>query len=283
MFSPYRLKTSTRTAVLYVSFAAVTFVLLLPILWMLSTSFKSPGEVFDIPIQWIPNEWLWSNYSEAWANPEGATTFTRFTINSIIVAGAVTAVHVLLASLAGFGLAKYRFLGRRLLVVAILATLMLPLEVIVIPLFLTVRDLGWLDSYQGLIVPVIADAFGVFVMRQYFLSLPNELIDAALVDGAGHLRIFFRIAVPLSWPAIAVVAIFIFRETWDDFLWPLLVVQSGEMRTIPLAIRVFESAELSNFGQIMAISTLAFIPLALLFLIFQKAFIQGIAQTGLRG
>ena len=283
MLDLYRIESRTKNIVLYVSFVAVTLILLLPIFWMLSTSLKSPGEVFDIPIQWIPDQPLWSNYSEAWANPKGATTFTRYTINSIIVAGTVTVVHVLLASLAGFGLAKYRFMGRQFLTVAILATLMLPLEVIMVPLFVTVRDLGWLDSYQGLIVPIIADAFGVFVMRQHFRSLPDELIDAALVDGSGHLRIFFRIAVPLSWPAIAVVAIFIFRETWDDFLWPLLVVQSGSMRTIPLGIRVFESAELSNFGQIMAISTLAFIPLLLLFLIFQKAFIRGVAHSGLRG
>jgi ABC-type glycerol-3-phosphate transport system permease component len=250
----------------------------LPILWMLSTSLKLPGDVFDLPIDWIPSDPQFQNYPEAY----GRMDFNRYFINSIIVAFGVTILHVLLASMAGYGLAKYRFGGRRYLLLAILATLMLPLEIIMIPLFLTVQDLGWLDTYQGLIIPVIADAFGVFLMRQYFLSLPNALLEAARIDGAGHIRTFFTIAVPLSWPAIATLSIFIFRETWDDFLWPLLVVSSSEMRTVPLGVRAFESAEMSNFPQIMAISTIATIPLVVMFFFFQRQFVRGIAMTGLR-
>ncbi len=279
-----RLTSSLRTTdrlVAIGSYAALVFVAILaltPILWMLSTSLKTPGDVFDLPIDWIPENPRFQNYVDAY----GRLDFTRYFMNSTIVAGAATVLHVLLASFAGYGLAKYRFAGRQLLLVAILATLMLPLEVIMIPLFLTVKDLGWLDTYQGMIVPVLADAFGVFLMRQYFLSLPNSLLEAARLDGAGHIRTFFTIAVPLSWPAIVTLAIFIFRETWDDFLWPLLVVSSSDMRTVPLGVRSFESAELSNFPQIMAISSLASIPLVLLFLVFQRAFIRGIAMSGLR-
>jgi ABC-type glycerol-3-phosphate transport system permease component len=266
----------------YVTFIALAFVFLLPLIWMISTSLKQQHEVFELPIHWIPDKVMWRNYSDAWANPRGATTFTRFTFNSFVVSGCVTMIHVFLASLAGYGLAKYKFAGRRLLLLAILATMMLPIEVIMVPLFLRIRDLGWLDSYQGLIAPLVADAFGVFLMRQFFLQLPDSLLEAARVDGAGHIRIFFRIAVPLSWPALATLSIFIFRETWDEFLWALLVVQSGDMRTIPLGIKVFDSANLTNFPQIMAISTLATIPLAMLFFIFQKAFVRGIALTGMK-
>jgi ABC-type glycerol-3-phosphate transport system permease component len=273
-----RLRANGVALITYVLLAITAFIVLLPIFWMLSTSLKTPREVFQLPIEWIPSDPVWSNYPEAYDRID----FTRYFLNSMIVAGGVTILHVLLATMAGYGLAKYRFGGRQVLLLAIIATLVLPLEVIMIPLFLTVQDLGWLNTYQGLIVPVLADAFGVFLMRQYFLSLPNALIEAARIDGAGHVRTFFTIGIPLAWPAIATLAIFIFRETWDDFLWPLLIVTSSEMRTVPLGVRSFESAELSNFPQIMAISTIATIPLLILFFAFQRQFVRGIAMTGLR-
>ena len=156
------------------------------------------------------------------------------------------------------------------------------LEVIMVPLFLTMRDLGWINSYQGLIVPVIADAFGVFLMRQWFRSLPDSLIEAARIDGASHLRVFFTIAMPLSWPAIITVGVFAFRETWDDFTWPFLVIQSDAMRTIPLGIRTFQQAELSNFPHIMALTTLASIPLAVFYFLFQRYFVRGVAASGIK-
>lgn len=267
---------------LYVFLIAFAVLLLLPILWMLSTSLKTQSETFQLPIQWIPDHPMWSNYPDAWNNPRGQAGFARFTINSIVVAGGVTILHVLLASLAGFGLAKYKFFGRRMLLLALLATMMLPLETIMVPLFLTVRDLGMLDTYQGLILPTVADAFGVFLMRQAFVLLPNSLIEAAHIDGASHMRIYFSIAMRLSWPAIATLTIFIFRETFDAFIWPLLVVTSGDMYTVPLGIRQFEVANLTNYPQIMAISTLATIPAALLFFAFQKAFVRGIAMVGVK-
>jgi ABC-type glycerol-3-phosphate transport system permease component len=273
-----RLRANGVALITYLLLAITAFIVLLPIFWMLSTSLKTPREVFQLPIEWIPSDPVWSNYPEAYDRID----FTRYFLNSMIVAGGVTILHVLLATMAGYGLAKYRFGGRQVLLLAIIATLVLPLEVIMIPLFLTVQDLGWLNTYQGLIVPVLADAFGVFLMRQYFLSLPNALIEAARIDGAGHVRTFFTIGIPLAWPAIATLAIFIFRETWDDFLWPLLIVTSSEMRTVPLGVRSFESAELSNFPQIMAISTIATIPLLILFFAFQRQFVRGIAMTGLR-
>src|SRR5262245_32865028 len=253
---------------LYVALTVVTFFLLLPVLWMVSTSLKALGTEFDLPIQWIPSDPQWQNYVEAWNNPQ--SDFARYTLNSVIVTGSVTFINVILVTMAGYGLAKYRFAGRNIIFLAIVLTLILPLEVIMVPLFLTVRDFGWIDSYQALIVPIIADGFGVFLMRQWFLALPTSLIEAARIDGAGHIRTFFTIAVPLSWPAILTVAIFTFRETWDDFVWPFLVIQSDSMRTIPLGVRTFQQAELSNFPQIMALSTLATIPLVILYFVFQR-------------
>jgi ABC-type glycerol-3-phosphate transport system permease component len=262
----------------YVLLVAIAFVVLLPLIWMVSTSLKTQGQVFSTPIEWIPSNPMFSNYPNAY----GSLDFTKFFINSIVVATTAMVIHVFLASLAGYGLAKYRFVGRRWLLVLILASLMLPIEVIMVPLYLTVRDLGWLNSYQGLIVPHIADAFGVFLMRQYFVSLPDALIEAARIDGAGHLRTFLTIALPLSKPAIATLAIFSFRETWDEFLWPFLVVSSGTMRTVPLGVQSFQAAELANFPFIMAISTLATVPLVILFVVFQRQFVRGVQMTGLR-
>ena len=277
-----RFQALTRPVLLFILLTVVAFLLLLPIFWMVSTSLKTLGQEFDLPIQWIPSDPRWENYAEAWSGGLTRGDFARYTMNSVIVTGFVTILNVLLTSLAGYGLAQYRFPGAQLLFLAMIATLILPLEVIMVPLFLTMRDLGWIDYYQGLIVPVIADAFGVFLMRQWFRSLPRALIDAARIDGAGHLRVFFTIAVPLSWPAILTVAVFAFRETWDDFTWPFLIVQSDALRTIPLGVRTFQQAELSNFPQIMAISTLASIPLAVLYFAFQRYVVRGIAATGIR-
>jgi ABC-type glycerol-3-phosphate transport system permease component len=254
-------------------------VFLTPVFWMLSTSLKSTDRVFDLPIQWIPTDPQWENYPDSL----GKYDFPRFFMNSAIVAGIVTTVHVLLASWAGYGLAKYRFAGRQIVFWLILVTLILPLEVIMIPLWLTIQGLGWENSYQGLIIPVIADAFGVLLMRQYFLSLPNELIDAARIDGAGHVRTFFTIAVPNAWPALVTLAIFVFQATWDEFVWPFLIVNSSEMRTVPLGVQQFQSGELSNFPAVMAVSAVATIPLATLFLVFQRYWIRGVATSGIRG
>ncbi len=274
---------AARPMLTYALLVTITFFLLVPVFWMFSTSLKTIGSVFELPVQWLPPDPQWNNYVNAWANPLRSTDFTVYTVNSVVVTASVTFLNVLLTSLAGYGLAKYRFAGRGVLFLLILMTLMLPLEVIMVPLFLTTKDLGWLDSYQGLILPVVADAFGVFLMRQWFRSIPDELLEAARIDGAGHLRTFFQVALPLSWPAVLTVAVFIFRETWDEFTWPYLIISSETMRTVPLGVRSFQQAELTNFPEIMAIATLASIPLAILYFTFQKYFIRGIVSSGVKG
>jgi ABC-type glycerol-3-phosphate transport system permease component len=248
---------------------------LIPIVWMVGTSFKPRSEVFST---WLPTELPLTNYASAWAQYD----FTRFTINSIVVSAFVTGGQVVLATFAGFGLAKYRFFGRDVLFLAILCTIMLPIEVIMVPLFTTVQALGWLNSYQGMIVPVLADAFGVFLIRQYMLKIPDELIDAARLDGASELRVFFQVAVPLSWPAIATVAIFAWREAWDDFLWPFLIISENQYRTLPLGMALMQQSFITDYGRMMAIATATTIPPAIVFLIFQRKFIRGIAISGLK-
>ena len=266
------------TIVLLLLLAGVTAVFLMPIVWMVSTSLKSNRHVFDLPIQWVPRRPLWTNYPAAYKT----VRFTRYFVNSAVVTGCVTVLNVALSALAGYGLAKYRFLGRHVLLVVILATLMLPLEVVMVPLYLTVQRLGWLNSYQGMIVPVAANALGVLMMRQYFLSLPDDLIAAARIDGAGHVGTFLRIAVPLAWPAVLTVAILIFQSTWDDFVWPFLIISNTAKATVPLAVQTFQSAETSDFPMLMAVSSIASVPLTVLFFVFQRQIITGVATTGMR-
>ncbi len=273
-----RLRAHAATIALLLLLTGVTVVFLVPIFWMVSTSLKSNQHVFDLPIQWFPRRPLWSNYPTAYATVH----FTRYLVNSAIVTGSVTILNVVLSALAGYGLAKYRFLGRHVLLLLILATLMLPLEVVMVPLYLTVQHLGWLNSYQGMVVPVSANALGVLMMRQYFLSLPDDLIAAAHIDGAGHLGTFLRIGVPLAWPALLTVAILIFQSTWDDFVWPFLVISSPSKATVPLAVQSFQSAETSNFPMLMAVSSIASVPLTVLFFVFQRQIISGVATTGMR-
>ena len=252
--------------------------MLMPILWMLSTSLKPLDRVFELPIQWIPRPPRWDNYLTAW----GRFNFSRYFVNSIVVASAATILNVLLSGFAGYSLAKYRYVGQRALFIAILSALMLPIEVLMVPTFLIVKDLGWLNTYQGLIIPTVADAFGIFLMRQFMLRLPDSLIEAARIDGASEAGIYFRIVVPLIWPASLTLALFTWRETWDAFVWPFIVVTQDELRTVPLGLQRFQEEYVTTYHEVMAISALAMVPLLLLFLFFQRAFIRGIALSGLK-
>jgi multiple sugar transport system permease protein len=251
---------------------------LAPIFWMISTSLKPLNRVFELPIQWIPNPPQWHNYPDAW----NAFPFGRYFINSFVVSASVTALNVFLAGLAGYSLAKYRYFGQRALFIAILSTLMLPIEVLMVPTFLIVKAFGWLNTYQGLIIPVVADAFGIFLMRQFMLGLPDSLVEAARIDGAGELGTYFRIVVPLIWPAVLTLAIFTWRETWDAFVWPFIIITTDSLRTVPIGLQRFQEQYVTTYNSVMAISTIAMIPMVLLFFFFQRAFIRGIALSGLK-
>ncbi len=262
----------------FVLVAGFAVFLLVPIFWMLSVSLKPLSQVFQLPVQWIPHPPEWGNYPAAW----NQFPFPRYFENSLIVSVAVTILNVVLSGFAGYSLAKYRYIGQRAFFIAILCTLMLPIEVLMVPTFLITKDLGWLNSYPGLIVPVAADAFGVFLMRQFMLHLPDSLIEAARIDGAGEIGTYFRIVVPLVWPAVFTLALFTWRETWDSFVWPYIIITDDALRTVPLGLQRFQEQYVTTYNQLMAISTIAMIPLMLLFFFFQRAFIQGIALSGLK-
>jgi len=251
---------------------------LVPVAWMLSSSIKSQGEVFQLPIQWLPSRPAWLTYVQAL----GRYDFGRYIGNSLFVSAAITAMSVVLSSLAGYGLAKYRFPGRNLLFLLVLATMMLPLEVILVPMFLITKQLKWLNTYQGLIVPMAVEAFGIFLMRQYILGIPDTLIEAARIDGASEIAIFYRVILPLCKPVLATLAIFSFRESWDLFMWPLIILTKDDLKTLPLGIALFESAYQTAYNELMAVAAVSLIPVTLLFFLFQRAFIQGIALTGLK-
>ncbi len=248
------------TTVVFLVLVAVACVMLLPFYWMVSSSLRTMENMFALPIQWIPDPVNWRSYVLAWQ----AQDFGRYFLNSGFVAVAITLSNLLLCSLAGYSLTKFHFRGQQGMFILILSTMMLPLEVTMVPLFLIVKQLDWANTYQGLIVPFLVDGFGVFLMRQYMLSIPKDLIDSARIDGASELRIFWMIILPLAKPALVALAVFTFREAWDMYIWPLIIITRDSLRTLPLGI------------------SLGTLPMILLFFFLQRAFIQGIAATGLK-
>ena len=264
--------------VIYTLVLAAVAIGLLPYFWMVSSSLKTMANMFSVPIQWIPDPVNWQSYVIAWH----AQDFPRYFLNSGFVAVAITLGNLAICSLAGYSLAKFRYFGRGLLFILILSTMMLPLEVTMVPLFLIIKQLDWANSYQGLIVPFLVDGFGVFLMRQYMLGIPKDLIDAARIDGASELRIFWQIVLPLCKPALVALGVFTFREAWDMYIWPLIIVSRDGLRTLPLAISLFMSSYGTAWDQLMAIAVLGTLPMIVLFFVLQRAFIQGIAVTGLK-
>ena len=268
-----------RSAVIvYPLLLVVIFIALLPFYWMIASSFKTPENIFSYPLQWIPNPINWLSYPTAWESQD----FTRYLLNSTFVSVAITVGNLLFASLAGYSLAKFRYKGRNLLFLLILSTMMLPLEVTMVPLFLLIKQFDWQNSYQGLIVPFLVEGFGVFLMRQYLLGIPKDLIEAARIDGASELRIYAQIVMPLCKPALAALGVFTFREAWDMYIWPLIIISKDSLRPLPLGISLFMGENGTNWDQLMAVAAIGTLPMILLFFFLQRSFIQGIAITGLK-
>lgn len=263
----------------FVLVLAGAFLVFLPFLYMLSTSVKSMNEVFTTPIQWIPNEFRWDNFTTAWQEHN----ISRYYLNSLFVGVCVTILNLVTCSLAGYSFAKFNYPGRNLLFGTVLFTMMIPIASMIIPLYLVVKELGWINSYWGLIIPAGTSAFGIFLMRQHMLSIPEDLLDAARIDGANELRIFIEIVVPLVKTSIASLAIFIFMWNWDSFLWPLLVVTQDDYRTLPLGIAMFESAYGTNYPQLMAVAVVAMLPVLVVFILMQRHFIAAMTMSGVKG
>lgn len=271
------LSTIARYAILIVTAALLVF----PFVWMIDASLMTSGEIQSRPPVWLPKTPQFSNYPDLLDN----LPFGRFYLNSLLVTGATVIGVLLTSSLAGYAFAKYQFPGRTFLFYLILATLMIPAFVTLIPVFYIVRQLGWIDNYMGLILPGISSAYGVFFMRQFIYSIPDELIDAARIDGAAELLIYWRIILPLTKPALATLGTFVFIGAWNSFLWPLLVVNSRELYTVPLglnSLRTF-AAEARSLHLLVSGTVLSVIPTLILFVFLQRYFIQGIALTGLKG
>ena len=264
-------------ALLYIFLLIGGLMMIFPFVWMIVSSLKSASEIYSLSL--IPPNPSLANYREVLND----TSFARWFANSLLVAVITTASVAFFDSLVGYVLAKYRFPGRQLIFLLILSTLMVPTEMLVIPWYVMSINLGWTDSYWGIMFPGVISAFGVFLMRQFFFGVPNDLIDAARLDGFGEFRIFWKIALPLVKPAVAALCIFTFLGNWNAYIWPLIVVRSDNMRTLPVGIAFFSSESGSAFHLIMAAAAMATIPVIIVFLIFQRQIIKGIALTGVKG
>jgi multiple sugar transport system permease protein len=249
-----------------------------PFVWMLLTSFRTQQEIFSQPGNLIPATFNLENYVRIWSE----LPFARLFLNSVIFAGGATIVSVFFDSLAAYALARLSFPGKTFAFLLVLATLMVPYQITLVPLFQTVFDLHWLDTYQGLIVPRATSAFGIFLLRQFFVSVPRDLDQAARIDGANEFRVYWSIMLPLAKPALATLAVFHFMNNWNDFLWPLVITSSENMRTLPAGLTLFSGQFVIDHGVLMAGATISLLPLALAFFFAQRYFVQGIATTGIK-
>lgn len=251
-----------------------------PFFWMLATAFKVPSETFAYPPTFIPQQVTFANFADVWSK----VPFGRYIFNTAVVAICTTAAELVTASMAAYAFARLRFPGRDALFLLYLATLMIPGQVTLIPNFILMRILNGSNTYWGLILPAAFTAFGTFLLRQFFMSLPRELEDAAKIDGCNYLQLYTRIILPLSGPALATLGIFSFMGAWNSFLWPSVMINKPDMRTLTVALRSFQSVEAGvQWNLLMAGSTIAILPVLILFLLAQKYFVRGIALTGFGG
>lgn len=251
----------------------------LPVFWIVMSSFKGLGEIYMSPPTFFPKKWILTNYSEAITQ----FPFLRYLWNSIYVTVTATLLTLLINSMAAFALSKYKFPGRDVIFVLMLATLMIPVRVIMLPVYMMIAKLGMANTLAGIIIPPSATPTGVFILRQYMLTIPDELIDAAKIDGAGHFQIYSRIIMPLSTPALAVLTVFSVMWRWNDFLWPLIVINREKLFTLQLALARFKGELVTDWNYVLSMTVLSIIPVALVFVFMQRYLVRGIASTGLKG
>lgn len=263
----------------YLALIIGSIAMIAPFLWMISTSLKSVPEIFAYPIVWIPERIRWENYRDVLE----LLPFGRYLFNTALVSVSVTCLELLTCSLAAYAFARLRFPGRDKLFLLYLATLMIPGQVTLIPNFLLMRWFDWIDTYWALIIPQAFSAFGTFLLRQFFLSIPRELEEAARADGASYFRVYWQIILPLSGPALATLAVFAFMAQWNAFLWPLIVTHSDQFRTLTVGLRFFQDELVTQYHYLMAGTVMSIIPILILFLALQRYFVRGIALTGMGG
>ena len=266
-------------AILILSLGAMLMVL--PFIWMFSTSLRPSAESFRLPPAWFPTEWHFENYASVF---QANVPILRFARNSIFVTFFVMFGQLITCSMAGYAFARVRFPGRNFLFVVLLASLMVPGQVTIIPVFIIMRQLGLVDNLWSIILPFLTSAFGVFLLRQHFMTMPQDLIDAAKIDGAGQWLIFRRIALPLAGPSLAALAILTFNTTWNNYFYPLVFLNTAEKMTLPLGITALRGSFSSgNASVVMAAISMTILPILLIFLVAQRWFIAGVTQTGLKG
>lgn len=282
----------TRLA-LYTVLIVTSVLMIVPFVWMVSTSLKPDYQIFEFPPTWIPRELNWNNYIDAWQKAH----FSRYAFNTAAYAIFATLGQVTLCSMAGYSFARLRFPGQNILFVLVLATMMIPFQMLLIPLFVILKrwplvggnnllgtgGTGLIDTLVGLTLPSTISAFGIFLVRQFSLTLPSELADAARMDGCSEATIFWRIMMPLMKPALTTLAIFAFQDAWNDFTWPLVITMTDKTRTLQLGLQTFQNQFFTEWGLLMAGTTITVLPLVVLFVFGQRYFVQGIALTGTKG
>jgi multiple sugar transport system permease protein len=274
-----RRKDAVASLVLHVLLVAGLIAMVGPFIWMVLSSLKQEGEIREVPPTWLPRSPNFDNYRAVFDRLD----FAQYAFNSIFVAVAITLGNVVFCSALGYALAKLDFPGRRALFATVMGTLMVPGTAIFVPLFVLVANLGMVNSYGGLILPFLVGAFGVFLMRQFIMSIPDDLLEAARIDGAGELRIFWQIVLPLCRPALATLGILTFLSSWNNFLWPLVVATTEDMYTLPVGLALFSvGQDRTEYGPILAFSVMVVLPILLVFIALQRLFTRGIAMTGLK-
>lgn len=275
------LRGSFSRLLLHLALSLGAVAMIIPFVWMVSTSFKELAQVFVYPPEWIPDPFVWQNYPKAFT----AVPFGRWFLNSLLIAALVTVGQLLTCSLAGFTFARMRFPGRTALFLIYLGTMMIPHHVTIIPVFVMMNSVGLVDTYWPLILPGLASAWGTFLFRQYFLTLPSELEDAAKIDGASFFRIFTQIFMPLAKPVLATLGVFTFMGSWNDFLGPLIFLQSKDLKTLTIGLLQFRAdfQGMGNWPVMMAGVVISVLPVLVAFVIGQKYFVRGIALTGTKG
>lgn len=277
-FAWRRIMQRTFTGLSWVIVITGAVAVLVPIAWMIGTSLRTEADLFADPARLWPSSIDVGGYRRVWTE----IPFVRLAVNSIVFALGTTLLLVFLDSMAAYALARLEFPGRRVVFWLVIATLMIPFQITLLPTFELVNKLGWLNTYQGLIVPRMASAFGIFFLRQFFITLPRDLDEAALIDGATRWQIYTRICLPLAKPALATLFVIHFMNMWNDFLWPLVMTTDPEMRTLPAGLTLFAGQHVVDHAVVMAGAVISLAPLAIAFLVAQKYFVQGIATTGLK-
>lgn len=272
-------KTMLGRCACYIALVFITFMTLLPLIWMLSASLKLETDVFTVPIQWIPQNPQWANYAKIWEKiPLGL-----FTFNSIKLTVIITIIQLVTSSFAAYGFSKCKFRGRDILFLCYVATIAIPWQVYMLPQYIMMNKMHLIDTHLSIILLQSFVAFGVFLIRQFYISIPDELLEAARIDGLSEYGIYFRIVLPLTKPALATLTIFSFVNVWNDFMGPMIYFNSNKLKTIQLGIRMFIGQYSAEYGLIMAASVVSLIPVIIVFLAFQRFFIEGVATSGLKG